>query len=262
MYRTGAAFLLTCTLGVSVAVVEAQWAVLDGSNLVQNTVTAFNSVATAANTANAYIRQGQQLINEYNIILRQISQLETMVKNLQRLPEGLNFFQTVQAYGSKLTSLLGQANALSYQLDQATKDFQKLYVEVDAVSQGDLRRVQKRFLDARMQASGVSVQVQSIQTNVGDMFTRLCSLLDGSWRAQGNLDSHQLAAQQQALQTTTLQQLQVLQATAYRLQAQRQAEDAALEKLRLKVLDQFTAPVPDYIGGGGFLPTYYYIQAR
>jgi P-type conjugative transfer protein TrbJ len=254
--RTGAVVLLTGTLGVPVSVVEAQWAVIDAGNLVQNTMTALNSVATAANTANAYIRQGEQIINEYNIIRHQIEQYQTMVTNLQRMPEGLNFFETINAYGAKLTGLLGQTNALGYQLDDATRQFQELYVEADAVSQGDLRGVQQRFLTARMQASGVAVQIQSIQSNVSDLFGRLCSLLDGSWRAEGNLDSLQLAAQQQALQTTTLQQMQALQATAYRLQTQRQAEDVALERLRTKVLDQFTAPVPEYTGAGGFLPVY------
>jgi P-type conjugative transfer protein TrbJ len=243
-------------LGVSRPVVEAQWAVEDAGNLVQNTMTALNSVATAANTANSYIRQGEQLIAEYNMVRNQIEAYKTFITNLQRIPEGLNVFETVNAYGAKLTGLLGQTNALGYQLDDATRQFQELYGEADAVSQGDLRRVQQKFLSARMQASGVAVQVQSIQTNVSDLFGRLCSLLSGVDQAQGNLDSQQLAAQQQALQTTTLQQMQVLQATAYRLQAQRQAEDVALERLRAKVLDQFTAPVPEYTGAGGFLPVY------
>jgi conjugal transfer/entry exclusion protein len=142
------------------------------------------------------------------------------------------------------------------------KEFQTLYVEADALAEGDYALVRKRFLTARMQASGVAVQVQSVQTNMSDVFGRLCSLLDGSWRAKGNLDSEQLAAQQQALQTATLQHLQALQATAARLQAQREAEQVALERLRIKVMEQFTAPVAEYTGAGGFLPTYQWTDNR
>jgi P-type conjugative transfer protein TrbJ len=50
----------------------SQWAVIDGSNLLQNTTTAINSVATAVNTAQTYIRQGEQIVNEYNLIRNQI----------------------------------------------------------------------------------------------------------------------------------------------------------------------------------------------
>jgi hypothetical protein len=43
-----------------------------------------------------------------------------MVTNLQRIPEGLNMLETVQAYGNKLMGLMSQANAVSYDLDRAT----------------------------------------------------------------------------------------------------------------------------------------------
>ena len=240
----------------------AQIPVTDGGNLAQNVITAANAVLTAANTAKIYVLQGEQLINEFNLIRDQIVQIEHMVTNLQRIPEGLNYVDTILAYGNKLTGLMSQANAISYELDSATKQFQTLYADADTLASGDLALVRQRFLNARMQASGVAVQVQSVQTNVSDVFARLCSLLDGSWRAKGNLDSHQLAAQQQALQLTTLQHIQALQATAYRLQAQREAEEAALERLRMKVMEQFTAPIPEYTGAAGFLPTYQWTDTR
>jgi P-type conjugative transfer protein TrbJ len=93
-----------------------QWLVEDVNVGVQTTLTAIQSVMTAANTAAMYVRQGEQIINEYNVILNQIKQYETMVKNLARLPEGLNFFDTISAWGTTLTGLLGQANAIGYTL--------------------------------------------------------------------------------------------------------------------------------------------------
>ena len=39
-------------------------------------------------------------------------------------------------------------------------------------------------------------------------------------------------------------------------------QDAALERLRIKVMEQFTAPVAEYTGAGGFLPTYQWTDNR
>lgn len=204
----------------------------------------------------AYKRQYDELVNGYNIIRMQISQYETMVKNLQRLPENLNVFSTVTAYGNTLTGLLSQANTLGYGLDNATRQFADLYGEGAQLAQGDLTAVRQKFLAARLQSSQLAVQVQSIQTQSASIFQRLCDLLNGVSQAQGNLDLHQLAAQQQALQLTTLQHIQALQATAARLQAQREAEDVALQRLKQRVQQEFLRPLPEYTVEQGALPTW------
>lgn len=225
-----------------------------GGQLVQSTITAANSVTTALNVAASYVRQGEQLINEYNIIRQQIAQYETMVRNLQRLPQGLNFFDTVLTYGNQLTGVLAQANALTYDANRSVGDFQRLYGDAKTVALGDLRPVLERYRTARLEASQVAVQMQSMRTNISDLFAKLCALLDGSWQAQGNLDSAQLAAQQQALSTTTLQQIQALLMTSQRLAAQREAEETALAELRQRVQDELARPLPAYTGQAGVVP--------
>src|SRR5216684_1673784 len=99
---------------------SAQWAVEDAANLVQNSLTALNAAAS-------YVRQGEKIINEYNVIRNQIVQIGHEVTNLQRIPKGLNFLDDNTLVGSRLNGLLGQANGVSFELDQATKDFDKLY---------------------------------------------------------------------------------------------------------------------------------------
>jgi type IV secretion system protein TrbJ len=262
-WKTGILAGLSILLGVQTA--SAQFGsgiVFDPTNLVENAIAAVNSVKTAATTAAMYIRQGEALINDWNVIRNQILQYETMVRNLGRIPEGLNMVDSVLAYGNKLTGLLNTADGLSYDADRVTREFQQLYVEADTVASGDLRLVRERFLRARMQASGLAVQVQSVRANMSDIFTRLCSLLDGSWRAEGNLDSLQIAAQQQALTLTTLQQIQALQATSDRLKAQKEAEEVALARLKQRVMDEFVTPVPEYTGEAGVLPTWQWTDAR
>src|SRR5215831_15122774 len=225
--------VLSLLLGLAAA---PGWAydvpVIDITNIVQSTISAANSVKIAADTA-------QQVINTYNVILNQIKQIENQVKNLQRMPQGLNFTDDMRLLGSKVTGLLGQANTVSFELDQATKQFDTLYRQAATVaSTGDILALRQQMLGARMEASGMAVQMQSVRQNLTDVYTRLCNLLNGSWGASGNLDSQQIAAQQQALVLSTLQQTQALQATAARLEAQRQAEEVVLEQLRLKHLQE------------------------
>jgi P-type conjugative transfer protein TrbJ len=230
-----------------------------GPALGQHIITAANSVITATNVAASYIRQGLQIQNEYNIILQQIAQYETMVKNLQRLPEGLNFVDTVLAYGNKLTGLLSQVNGLSYDLEDATQQFEALYLDAETVALGDLRPVKERFYRYRMGASQMAVQVQSIRSNMSELFGRLCRLLDGSWRIQGNLDAQQIAHQQQALTMQQQEQLAAIHVTAARIAAMREAEEIALARLKQRVQDEFVRALPAYTGEQGTLPSWQWV---
>lgn len=229
---------------------HAQWAVADAANLVQTTLTALS-------TAASYVRQGEQVINEYNLIRNQIVQIEHEVTNLQRLPEGLNMLETIGAYGNKVTGVLARANAVSYELDQATSDFEKLYMRTAAITTAqDIYTLRQQLLTAKLQASGMSVQMTAVRTNLSDVYTRVCNLLNGAWTAKGNLDSQQMAAQQQALLLHSQQMAQAMLATQGRLQAQQAAEDAVLEQMRLKMLQEATAPVAPYTDAKGKLPVY------
>ncbi len=99
MKRTGQMVilaLLACALRAEWA--SAQWAVIDGSNLLQNTTTAFNSVKQVYNSS-------QQLIAEYNIFRNTVTQIENQVKNLQHIPKGLNLFDTIMTYGNRIAAV-------------------------------------------------------------------------------------------------------------------------------------------------------------
>src|SRR5438445_13214125 len=66
-----------------------------------------------------------------------------------------------------------------------------------------------------------------------------------------HFDSHQIAAQQQALFMHAQQAAQVMTATAQRLEAQRQAEDVVLQQVAIHSYLQATtlAPVGDWRNG-------------
>jgi len=237
----------------------AQWPVTDAGNLVQNTISASNAILTAANTAKSYIVQGQQLVAEYNTVLNGIKQLEWMATNLTRIPDGLNFIDTITAYSNKITGLLGQATMLSFNLDQATKQFDGLYRQVGTLSSaGDILALRQKLMAARMEASGMTVQVTSIQSNLGDAFTRLCALLSGSVAAKGALDSVQIAAQQEAVLQTTMAQMAAMQATNARVIAQAAAEKAVMEQAEIQAIQAAAGDSKPYTEANGRLTTYHW----
>src|ERR1051326_2097954 len=127
----------------------AQFPVTDAGNLVQNTISAFNSVKTAYNTA-------QSVINEYNIILNEIKMIENQVKNLTRMSPDLNFMQDISLFGSRLSGLMATANGVSFQLDQATKDFGRLYQQTAVLTGPGMLTWRQSMLQSRMETAGRS----------------------------------------------------------------------------------------------------------
>src|ERR1043166_9093538 len=125
----------------------AQFPVTDAGNLVQNTISAFNSVKTAYNTA-------QSVIAEYNMILNEIKMIENQVKNLTRIPSELNYTQDISLFGSRLSALMSTANGVSFQLDQATKDFGRLYQQTAVLTGPGILTLRQNMLQSRMETAG------------------------------------------------------------------------------------------------------------
>jgi P-type conjugative transfer protein TrbJ len=224
---------LVLLLGVTPAA-QAQWSVIDEAAGLQRTlIWAEEAVQWAESLAN----QVKEIEATYNVIYRQIEQYETMIRNLQRLPEGLNFTEVVNQWASTLAGLLGNANIVSYDLNVVLSQFDALYRNVGSLQAGrDVLAVRQRLLTGRMQASQITVQVTAIQGNLVDLYSRICALLSGSFLAQGNLDIQQVQAQQNGLIQHTLQTMATMQATHARNTAQYYAEQATLEQLQLQAI--------------------------
>jgi P-type conjugative transfer protein TrbJ len=230
---------------------HAQIPVTDAGAAAQRVLEIAQAVLTATNTAAMYVRQGEQLVNEYNLIRNQILQLETMVRNLERIPEGLNLLDTITTWSQQLDALLGQAGGISFTLETATGQFDTLYRQMAALNANALYTQRTALLQSRLEASSTAVKMQSLRTNVSDLFTRLCALLSGSWVAKGNLDSQQIAAQQNALLIHSQQAAQAMLATSQRLEAQRQAEEVILTQQALQFYREgmTLAPIGDWRTG-------------
>jgi hypothetical protein len=83
----------------------------------------------------------------------------------------------------------------------------------------------------------MTVQVTAIKANLTELYSRMCALLDGAYISQGNLDINQVQAMQLGLIQHTLESQATMQAAQARNTAQSQAEDAALERVRLQAIE-------------------------
>jgi P-type conjugative transfer protein TrbJ len=199
------------------------------------------------NTAQSIINTGRQLLQEIQIYERQfeqlraawtqienqVHQLEAALKNLQRIPENLNFLDILSDKGAELITLLNATEGLSYTLDQATQQFSEHYTHL--VCQSTTAEIQAAYAQMRQLQMGTTksaVQLQSIQTHVLDAFARLCSLIAGSVQAQGNLDVLQIQAQQTALVAQQQAQADAAAVASARVQALREAERMVKEEMR------------------------------
>jgi hypothetical protein len=222
--------VVTLALCLSLAQMsQAQWEVSDSGALAQRAaIWAQEALQWAQSLAN----QAKEIEAQYNIILNQIKQIEWMVEQSQRIPEGLNLMQDMSLFSSRLLGLMSTAGGLSFNLEQATSSFTTFYKRTLTITQTpEVLAARTQFLANRMQAAQLAVQTQAIQTHLSEMASKMCALLSGAWTAHGALDSAQIAAQQRALLMAVHQQTQATAAAAQRLEAQHQAEEIVQEQL-------------------------------
>jgi hypothetical protein len=101
----------------------------------------------------------------------------------------------------------------------------------------DVFTLRTRLLSARTEASAMTVQVTAIQSQMTEMYSRMCALLQGAYTAEGALNIEQVQAMQLGIIQHTQEAQAVIQATHARNTAQAQAEQAAIERLQLQAID-------------------------
>jgi P-type conjugative transfer protein TrbJ len=227
---------LTTTLGALLllavpALCHAQFAAVvhDPINTAQSII---NTGREILQEVQIYERQFEQLRAAWTQIENQVHQLEAALKNLQRIPENLNFVDIISGKGAELLQLLNATEGLSFTLDQATQQFSEHYTQL--VCQSTTADIQTAYAEMRKLQMGntkSAVQLQSIQTHVVEAFARLCSLVAGSVMAQGNLDILQIQAQQAALATQQQAQAEAARVASDRVRTLREAERLVKEEM-------------------------------
>ncbi|GLT22219.1 conjugal transfer protein TrbJ [Zoogloea oryzae] len=203
-----------------VPVAQAQWVVIDPTNLAQN-------ILTAAHTLEQINNQIKQLQNEAQSLMNE-------ARNLASLP-----FNVVNRLRSNLDTtrqLIAQARGLAFDIQNMDQQFAQLYPEQYAASVSG----NQMFQDAHqrwqntLQGLQTAMRMQAqVSQNLNQDEGVLADLVDQSQSATGALQAMQATNQLlalQAKQSIQTQQLQLTQGRAASLELARQA--AAVERGR------------------------------
>lgn len=201
-------------------VAQAQWVVIDPTNLAQN-------ILTAAHTLEQINNQIRQLQNEAQSLMNE-------ARNLASLP-----FNVVNRLRSNLDTtrqLITQARGLAFDIQNMDQQFAQLYPEQYAASVSG----NQMFQDAHqrwqntLQGLQTAMRMQAqVSQNLNQDEGVLADLVDQSQSATGALQAMQATNQLlalQAKQSIQTQQLQLTQGRAASLELARQA--AAVERGR------------------------------
>ncbi|MCI4004983.1 P-type conjugative transfer protein TrbJ [Dickeya dianthicola] len=201
-------------------VAQAQWVVIDPTNLAQN-------ILTAAHTLEQINNQIKQLQNEAQSLMNE-------ARNLASLP-----FNVVNRLRSNLDTtrqLIGQARGLAFDIQNMDQQFAQLYPEQYAATVSGNRMFQdahQRWQNT-LQGLQTAMRMQAqVSQNLNQDESALADLVDQSQSATGALQAMQATNQLlalQAKQSIQNQQLQLTQGRAASLELARQA--AAVERGR------------------------------
>jgi P-type conjugative transfer protein TrbJ len=223
--------------------------VFDPTNLLQNTLTAIR-------TLQSNINEATQIANEVRMIANQVQQLAYEVQNLATLP--LSLWHDLQAELRTYTSLLQQAQGLSFQLSQIPGQVAQLYRTAGrpATSSAALLQQATRWTAQLQQASATALQAQSVWERLTGQQTRLQQALSASETAHGNLQVSQATNQLLGVLAEQQGSLQQILAASSRAEASllalQAAQDEAARANAAHFMDGFTTMTP--VQGVGIPP--------
>ena len=207
---------LLCT----VPAVQAQWVVIDPTNLIQNTLTAIQTL--------------EQIYNQIKQLENEAQMLRNQARNLASLPSSV--VGQLRANLALTQRLIDQAKGLAYDVANMDKEFKRLYPEQYAATvSGDqmFKDAQERWKNTLTSLqTTMQMQAQASQ-NLKDDEGVLADLVGKSQSAVGALQAMQAMNQLlalQAKQSIQTQRLQLTQDRAASLELARQA--AAAERGR------------------------------
>ncbi len=208
----------------------AQYAVIDASNLAQNTLTAARAL--------------QQINNQVQALQNQVVMLAKQARNLTSLNySSLNQLTSTMA---QISSLMDQAQGIAFNVTATQSAFAQQYPKQYSTSvtndqlMADAHQRWQNSMDAFQQTMTIQAQVA---TNVEADTGTLSTLVNTSQSAVGSLQAQQATNQLLALSIKQQLQIQSLMAAQYRAQALEAARNAETE-------EQARAATQKFLGTG------------
>ncbi|POR11477.1 P-type conjugative transfer protein TrbJ [Diaphorobacter sp. LR2014-1] len=205
---------------------HAQWVVIDPTNLIQNTLTAIQTL--------------EQIYNQIKQLENEAQMLRNQARNLASLPSSV--VGQLRANLALTQRLIDQAKGLAYDVVNLDKEFKRLYPEQYAATvSGDqmYRDAQERWKNTLTSLqTTMQMQAQASQ-NLKDDEGVLADLVGKSQSAVGALQAMQVMNQLLALQAKQSIQTQRLQLTQDRAASLEQARQAAAAERGREVRRRF-----------------------
>ena len=202
------------------ATAHAQWVVIDPTNLIQNTLTAIQTL--------------EQIYNQIKQLENEAQMLRNQARNLASLPSSV--VGQLRANLATTQRLIAQARGLAYDVTNLDREFQRLSPEQYAatVSGNQMYRDAQERWKNTLNGLQTTMQMQAqASQNLSDDESVLADLVGKSQSAVGALQAMQATNQLlalQAKQSIQTQRLNITQDRAASLELARQA--AAVERGR------------------------------
>jgi P-type conjugative transfer protein TrbJ len=225
-----AATCIAASLSASIPA-SGQFAVIDSANLAQTILTAKRSL--------------EEINNQIIQIQQFVQMLQNEAANLTSLP--FSVIQQLDQSISQITSLMGQAQGILYNVENVQSQFQRYYpmsvgAGMPATQLSADAQTRWQYSLASFQQT-MEVQSQIVQGIAGDQ-ARLNALVSQSQGAVGALQATQSGNQLIALQAKQMAALQALLAAQARAQALEQARQAEAEAQGYAQYQQFLGSSP------------------
>jgi P-type conjugative transfer protein TrbJ len=231
IFRLLATTAIVAGLVAAPPLAQAQLAVIDSSNLTQNLLTAARTL--------------QQINNQITQIQQFLQMLQNQQRNLTALP--FSVLQQLSQTVSRLTSLMGQAQGILYNVQNVQSQFQRYYPTVLSPSSSGaqlMQDAQTRWLySLQTFQHTMEVQAQIVQNLPNDQ-AQMSALIGRSQGAVGILQATQAGNQLLALQSQQASAIQTLLASQARAQAIEQARKAEAEQQAYAQFQQFIGTAP------------------
>lgn len=225
MKKTFIAFA-AAVLVTAMPAAEAQWVVVDPTNLVQNILTAARAL--------------EQINNQIRSLQNEAQMLQNDAKNLT----SLDFSSLAQLRSTLATTsqLIQQGQGLAFNVSQMQAQFARLYpttyTAATSGSQMALDAAQRWTNSLEALRTSTQIQSQAVQNFASDEQT-LTDLVNQSQSAQGALQATQATNQLLALQSRQAIQAQQLELTQHRAAAMEQARQVAVQARAAEVRRRF-----------------------
>jgi type IV secretion system protein TrbJ len=218
--------IATAVLVTAMPAAEAQWVVVDPTNLVQNIMTAARALEQINNQIRSLQNEAQMLMNE--------------AKNLTSLD--FSALNELRSALSATNELIQQAQGLAFNVSRMEAEFVRVYptayTSATSGSQMALDARQRWTNSLEALRTATKVQSQAVQNFTSDEQT-LTDLVNRSQSAAGALQATQATNQLLALQSRQAIQAQQLQITQDRAAALEHARQVAVQERAREVRRRF-----------------------